>query len=411
MFGICEEAPIGTELPGPESWADLHAALLSFATFSVDRRELSDAEAVLLLQARQRLVNHLMAERSADIVEVCRRTGAMDEPGEFDALEVACALTLTRRKSEAEVDLAFGLERLPNVFGALYAGEIDWLRARIIVEGLEHLDDATAAELAAVVLEDAPSLTTGKLAALIRRLCLAHDPDGAADRYRRSVEDRSVAAIANHDGTGFLHADRLPADRLHAAMGHIDALARRLGDDRTMEQKRVDVMLDLLSGRCHHLRSDGATGRVDVTVDLETLIGLADRPAEIPGWGPTIAEIARKALEADDSGRLRVKVHDADASVEVTARTPSAAQRRAVHHRRPRCCFPGCRMPARRSDLDHRVPHAVGGPTRVDNLVPLCRFHHRGRHGGRWSYVIDPDGTIVWTSPLGRTYPVDPRGP
>lgn len=68
-------------------------------------------------------------------------------------------------------------------------------------------------------------------------------------------------------------------------------------------------------------------------------------------------------------------------------------------------------MPARRSDLDHRVPHAVGGPTRVDNLVPLCRFHHRGRHEGLWSYVIDPDGGIVWTSPLGLTYTVDPRGP
>ena len=243
MFGICEEAPIEAELPGPETWADLHAALLAFATFSVDRRELSDVEAVMLLEARQRLINHLMAERSADIVDVCRRTGALDEPGEFDALEVACALTLTRRKSEAEVDLAFGLERLPVVFGALYAGEIDWVRARIIVEGLDHLDDATAAEIAAEILADAPKLTTGKLAALIRRVCLDHDPDDAAERYRRSTEDRSVAAIANNDGTGFLFADRLPADQLHAAMGHIDDLARQLGDDRTMDQKRADVGL------------------------------------------------------------------------------------------------------------------------------------------------------------------------
>lgn len=403
MFDTFEETPIGAEPPGAEHWPSLHAALLGFATFSVDRRELSDAESVMLLEARQRLINHLMAERAADIIDVCRRSGTFDQHGEFDTLEVACALTLTRRKSDAEVEVAWGLERLPNVFGALYAGEIDWVRARIIVEGLEHLDDATAVDLAAVILEDAPGLTTGKLAALIRRVCLGHDPDDAAERYHRSVEDRSVSAIPTNDGTGFLFADRLPADELHAAMSHIEGLARRLHDDRTMDQKRADVMLDLLSGRCHHLRADGVTGQVDVTVDLETLIGLADRPAELPGWGPVIADIARRTLEEGESGRLRVKVHDADAGVEVTARAPSAAQRRAVRHRRPRCCFPGCRMPAINADLDHRIPHAVGGPTRVDNLVPLCRFHHRAKDEGRWSYDIHPDGSLVWTSPLGRT--------
>lgn len=68
-------------------------------------------------------------------------------------------------------------------------------------------------------------------------------------------------------------------------------------------------------------------------------------------------------------------------------------------------------MPAMRSDLDHRIPHASGGPTQVDNLFPLCRFHHRGKDEGGWRYDIDPDGTIVWRSPLGRTYTVDPRGP
>ncbi len=41
------------------------------------------------------------------------------------------------------------------------------------------------------------------------------------------------------------------------------------------------------------------------------------------------------------------------------------------------CVFPGCSVPARRCDLDHRHPHERGGPTCSCNLIPLCRAHHR----------------------------------
>ncbi|WP_370469427.1 HNH endonuclease signature motif containing protein [Egicoccus halophilus] len=38
---------------------------------------------------------------------------------------------------------------------------------------------------------------------------------------------------------------------------------------------------------------------------------------------------------------------------------------------------PGCRAPTAWTDLHHVVPRRRDGPTTVDNLVCLCRRHHR----------------------------------
>lgn len=382
--------------------------------FGTDRRDLTDTQTVDLLVARQRLINHLMAQRAADIVEVCSRTGTDPDDlpvhaDEFHPLEVACALTLTRRMSERETTASFDLvRRLPNVWQALSDGDIDWARARVFIDGLDHIDPHTARAIADQALPSAPALTTGRLAALLRRLCLEHDPDDAWERYENSVDDRAVMTFASNDGTGTIYGLNLPADRLNEAMGHVEALARQLGDDRTIDQKRADVFLDLLSGRCSHLHQ-GATTQLDVTVDLETLLGLRDRAADIPGWGPVISDIARRVLDEHD--RLRVTVSDADAAVQVTARTPSAAQQRIVRRRYPTCVFPGCRMPATQSDIDHRIRHTDGGETRIADLAPLCRYHHRAKDEGGWRYDVTDDGQIIWISPLGRRYTSDPRGP
>jgi hypothetical protein len=56
--------------------------------------------------------------------------------------------------------------------------------------------------------------------------------------------------------------------------------------------------------------------------------------------------------------------------------------------------FPGCRRPARRTDLDHRTPWPRGS-TSADNLQCLCRHHHRAKHAV-FTVLADTDGTTVW---------------
>jgi len=73
-----------------------------------------------------------------------------------------------------------------------------------------------------------------------------------------------------------------------------------------------------------------------------------------------------------------------------------------VVHRDGGCRFPGCDRPPGWCDAHHIVHWAHGGPTALDNLVLLCRPHHRLLHAGFHVEVIDgrplfarPDGTAL----------------
>ena len=86
------------------------------------------------------------------------------------------------------------------------------------------------------------------------------------------------------------------------------------------------------------------------------------------------------------------------------SRRPTESQKRQIRAQYETCVFPGCRMPAYQCDLDHRRPHSQGGPTHNDNVGPLCRHHHMGKHHAHWLLLRKPNGDHVWTSPLGHTY-------
>jgi hypothetical protein len=86
------------------------------------------------------------------------------------------------------------------------------------------------------------------------------------------------------------------------------------------------------------------------------------------------------------------------------ADTIPAHLRRAVAVRDRGCRFPGCDQPPAASDVHHLVPRADGGPTRLDHLLMLCRFHHLiAVHRRGWQVTLHPDGTVTARSPDGRT--------
>jgi hypothetical protein len=69
------------------------------------------------------------------------------------------------------------------------------------------------------------------------------------------------------------------------------------------------------------------------------------------------------------------------------------------------CRFPGCDRPIEFCDLDHTIAWDDGGPTHASDLKGYCRHHHgvkTFRDG--WSEVQLPDGTLILTTPTGRTY-------
>jgi HNH endonuclease len=58
------------------------------------------------------------------------------------------------------------------------------------------------------------------------------------------------------------------------------------------------------------------------------------------------------------------------------------ALRKALVVRDEHCAFPGCDRPQSWCDAHHVVHWADGGETNLDNLLLLCRPHHRMLHNG-----------------------------
>jgi hypothetical protein len=91
--------------------------------------------------------------------------------------------------------------------------------------------------------------------------------------------------------------------------------------------------------------------------------------------------------------------------------TPSRRLAEFVRCRDLTCRFPGCSEPATNADIDHTIAWPIG-PTCASNLKCLCRRHHllKTFWGGPtgWRDRQLPDGTIIWTSPHGRTYTTEP---
>jgi HNH endonuclease len=83
-------------------------------------------------------------------------------------------------------------------------------------------------------------------------------------------------------------------------------------------------------------------------------------------------------------------------------RVVQPAQRVALVVRDGGCVVPDCDRPPSWCEGHHLVHWLDGGPTDLDNLVLLCRAHHRAVHEGGWHLARDPDGQLAVTPPHRR---------
>ena len=74
------------------------------------------------------------------------------------------------------------------------------------------------------------------------------------------------------------------------------------------------------------------------------------------------------------------------------------------------CRFPGCDRPAAWTDAHHVKWWRHGGPTKLENLVCLCRAHHRVVHKPGWSVQLIDGAIFEVTDPTGRVRTTWPPG-
>jgi hypothetical protein len=136
--------------------------------------------------------------------------------------------------------------------------------------------------------------------------------------------------------------------------------------------------------------------------------------ARLEDVGPILAQQARKWLS---QCQVRVQpVIDLNNTPAVDAYEIPHRLREAVQLRSVVDVFPYATNSSRRRDIDHTIPYQPpdhGGPpeqTRLANLAPLTRFHHRIKTHSKWKTWQPANGVLLWRTPHGRIYLTDTTG-
>ncbi|MBD3008660.1 DUF222 domain-containing protein [Streptomyces sp. 5-10] len=450
---------MATAAPGPETAAVLpvlDAEKLS-RTGRIDALKALERHTGWIQAHQAQILAALEAEAEAELPAAVRERDA-EAAWNFTCEEVACALKLSGTTAAKRLEVARELDRqYPTTLGMLERGEICYMQAVAVTEACAVLDPEVAGQVEAALVEKMPGMATGQTRRALAREILRADPHGAEQRHQARKRERQMVHYPKDDGMALWGAT-LPAEQAAAMNAAVDAHAATLPDEgRTLEQKRVDALVDLVlnrtdpgaatasvqasgepvlgeptpsgsapsrpvpdrSGLGGPITSGPTTGGrsaavVQVTVPLDVLIGDSDDPAQLKGYGPITAGQARRIAFAKGTVWHRLIIEPKTGMLiktDPTTYKPTAETERHVIARDAYCTFPTCRMPARRCDLDHVEPFnhhdpAAGGQTVPENLGALCRRHHRMKtHHPDWSVKRDSrTGTTTWTAPTGHRY-------
>ena len=250
---------------------------------------------------------------------------------EFTARELGAVLAVSRWNADAMLGLAHDLEvNLPGTRAAFLDGIVNAGKAEIIARATAVLNPGESRAAEALVLGRAGRLTPAGLRSAIARAVIEVAPQKARERRKKAEADARVERWAEASGNAGLAGRELPPAEVLAADQKITSRARQLkqaGLAGSMDELRARAYMDLLLGTDSRPRQDGPgqgapgqdgpgqdgpgpggsgldrpagpgtppgtgalpagfAGRVNLTISLATLLGLAERPGEIPGLGP-----------------------------------------------------------------------------------------------------------------------------
>lgn len=368
------------------------------ATAHSDIDELGDR--IAEVAARLDMVTHelLTLIRELDATGGWARAGALS-CAHFLSWRIGMGLGAAREK----VRVAAALGELPLMDAALGCGQVSYSKVRAMTRVAAPSNEAELLELA----RSATAAQMEKICRLYRQT-LSLAPDEAREQDR----DRWVEVRATDDGMVRLTVQLLP-EEAETVLAAIDAApqkgaavsregaqmdregAQMDGEGAGVERRgaRVDRLVAWAEASLTGGAARSAT-EVVVHVSAETLTG---RLAET-GVGIS-AETSRRLC--CDAGLVPVIEDEYGNTLDVgrKTRSVSAALRRALMLRDDGCQFPGCTN--RRVDA-HHIHHWIdGGATKLDNLLSLCRRHHRFVHEA--GFAVEGDGqTPVFRDPAGR---------
>ena len=300
------------------------------------------------------------------------------------------------------VEVAQRLSDLPGAEDALRSGAIGFRHAAVLARTVAEVGPEAAAQAAEALVDAARRLDPDQLRLVSRHLRHCIDPDGALAAAIHDHQRRWLQLSQTFDGVYALDG-LLDPEGGAALRTALDALSHPVpGDARTAAQRRADALVELALRQLQGGSLPSVAGQRPHLVVHVSEAALRGQPgaaaAELDHSGPIPPATLQRL--ACDAAITEVASDPAGAVVASRAqRTIPPSIRRALVARDRRCRFPGCDRPPDWTDGHHIRHRAQGGPTEIDNLVLLCRVHHRLVHEGGWRLVGAPTGVLEAVPP------------
>lgn len=331
-----------------------------------------------------------------------------------------CGIGLNAAREKVRV--AHALKRLPAISAAFESGRLSFSKVRALTR---IADSANEAEL----LDLAFHATAAQVERLVRAYRRA---DRLAEREQAMASHAARELNYYHDDDGCLVIRaRLPADEgavvlqaLEAAMDARDSgenndatdddvTAVTSEDENRFAQRRADALTTMAETTLRHgpaPLSSAERYQMVVHVTAETLAKGDNGRAELE-CGQRIAPDTVRRI-ACGASLLRITEDGTGNPLDIGRKTRAVplAMQRALRSRDGGCRFPGCTC--RRFVDAHHIRHwANGGETSLENLVLLCRRHHRLVHEGGFGVERTAGETLCFTWPDGRVIDEHPQLP
>ena len=328
---------------------------------------------------------------------------------------VAWRCALSPRAAREHVRVARALRDLPLIRDAFDGGRLSYSKVRVLTRVAEADSESDLLDLA----RHATAAQLERMLGAFRRV--------TREEANAAYQSRHVAYHWEEDGSLRLSA-RLPAEEGALVIAALEAARTSLRDEQRRDGERgpaeprqpvdalsashrtpscpnptnADALLAvaefaLASGPA--VRPGGERHQVVVHVDLGAFVRNGKGSARLRD-GPSICSQTARRLGCDAT-LVSIREREGEIlSVGRKTRAVPAPIRRGLEVRDGGCRFPGCN---RRRWVDaHHIKHWVdGGETSLDNLVLLCRHHHRLLHEGGYALEVEPDGELVFWHPSG----------
>jgi hypothetical protein len=288
-------------------------------------------------------------------------------------LELVCGIT--RIAARERIRVASALEHLPAIARAFEAGELSYSKVRAVSrvataesdgDWLAALRSHTAEELETMAARSTP------------------DEEGRRRLFTRPVNRLVTRMVVE-----------LPADEMELLNRALDRIREEAGGKLAMSEALVFLAADSLAGDPGTVSTaDRYTVVIHAGEDGTAWAETAAGPAPLK---PAVVE----RLLCDTTIRLAREEEDGTFSLSRRQRTIPIVTRRAIEIRDGRRCrVPGCKHRLW-LDIHHLEEYAKGGRHDRENLMLLCRYHHRMYHEKRLRIERDAKGGLRFITANG----------